>query len=62
MKPLTRKQREAVKRLYDRDADGARNYRQFRRRVMPTFYNDDCVIIKWAGMYVGIETDGYTHT
>jgi hypothetical protein len=36
-------------------------YRRFRAKVQP-FFGDTCIMIPWAGMWVGIEQDGYTHT
>lgn len=36
-------------------------YRQFRRTVVAPCY-DTCIMIKWCGMYLGIESDGYTHS
>jgi hypothetical protein len=71
---LTRKQRLALKRVFDRkpiypyvspeereQGVGAipLTYRQFRRGVI---YDRDYVGIVWCGMFVGIEKDGYTHT
>lgn len=60
---LTRPQRIALKRLYDRAAksDPDLTYRAFRRTVRP-YFGDDCVLVPFAGMWVGIEPDGYTHT
>lgn len=34
-------------------------YRQFRRGVQP---GPGCVMVQWAGMWLGIEPDGYTHS
>ena len=64
MKPLTRLQREAVLKVYGRGWGGnpkPRTYLQFRRTAqrLPC---DDCIIVPWAGMWLGIEPDGYTHT
>ena len=77
---LTRQQREALKRVYDRTAlviepDGTtRNakqneqyyglaryatYREFRRTVQRGY---DCIMVPWCGMWLGIESDGYTHS
>lgn len=36
-------------------------YRQFRRHVYRPGY-DDCVMVPWCQMWLGIETDGYTHS
>jgi len=82
---LTRQQREALKRVFDRhpipadyddrclyhiNCDGrpqVRNrevyevmtYRQFRKTVQPGY---GCAMVPWAGMWLGIEKDGYTHS
>jgi hypothetical protein len=36
-------------------------YRRFRAKVQPAF-SDSCVMLPWKGMWLGIETDGYTHS
>jgi len=78
MTRLTRAQRVALKKVYDRGpilpwisryerylyergelAVTPISYRQFRRGVQP---GPDCVMIQWAGMWLGIEPDGYTHS
>ena len=58
---LTRAQREAVYRKYQQNPDGTTNYRDFRRRIRP-FTSDSCIMLYWCGMWLGIETDGYTHS
>ena len=60
MKPLTRQQREAVLKLYQRNSSGAASYLQFRRRFR--WYYGDYIGGGWCGMFIGIELDGYTHT
>jgi hypothetical protein len=37
-------------------------YRRFRAKVQPCFDKSGCVMIQWRGMWLGIETDGYTHS
>ena len=66
---ITRSQREAVKRLYDRSPDGAVSYLAFRRRFrlctvgVGTFgIFGDYIGGAWCGMFIGIETDGHTHS
>jgi len=59
MKPLTRKQREALWKLYQR-TDMLKTYLQFRRTAHQTHM--DCVMVPWCGMFVGIEPDGYAHS
>jgi len=34
-------------------------YRDFRRKVEP---GPGCIMIPYAGMWLGIEPDGYTHS
>lgn len=34
-------------------------YREFRKTVQEGF---DCLMVKWAGMWLGIERDGYVHS
>lgn len=36
-------------------------YRQFRRTVQP-YFGGDCIMVPWCGMWLGIETDGHTHS
>ena len=76
---LTRAQRVALKRVYDRGTVWAKGtgkttcdsaygvgapltYREFRARVQPCFDKSGCVMLHWAGMWLGIEKDGYTHS
>ena len=37
------------------------SYRQLRRTVRPELYGS-AVIVRWAGMWIGIEPDGYAHS
>lgn len=70
---LTRPQREALLRVYrrvleaDRPAMNAQQYiaftyLKFRRTVQPTIGCDGCIMVPFAGMWLGIERDGYTHS
>ena len=68
---LTKPQRKALARIYQRlinDAQpkhpfehqrGVPSYRAFRRTVQP---GPGCVMVRYAGMWLGIEPDGYTHS
>ena len=60
---LTKKQRAALFQLYNRPLDNgtSETYLQFRRKVIKASY-DDCIMISWCNMWIGIETDGYTHS
>jgi len=55
---LTRKQRESLHCKWLQN-NQSMTYREFRRTVSPGF---DCVMVQWSGMWLGIETDGYTHS
>ena len=67
MLKLTREQREALARVYARKhpvpevgvSDWLRGYRAFRRTVQP---GPGCIMVRWAGIWLGIEPDGYTHS
>lgn len=37
-------------------------YRKFRRTVQPCFDGSGCIMVPYANMWLGIETDGYTHS
>ena len=71
MKPLTKAQRKALAKVYNRRPEDnipnprigfvGRSYLTFRR----TAHNNglmDCVMVPWCGMWLGIELDGYTHS
>ena len=55
---LTKQQRASLKRKWTQDNQGM-SYLAFRRAVI-VFH--DCIMVKWCGMWLGIETDGYTHS
>jgi len=61
-KPLTKEQRLALFRIYNREwIAKPETYLAFRR----TAYHDHimgCVMVPWSGMWLGIEPDGYTHS
>jgi hypothetical protein len=72
---LTRPQRVAVKRIYDRgpmDINGDPvgpgclhtpiTYREFRRKAQPVIGCSGVAMIYARGMFIGIEPDGYAHT
>jgi|ETNvirome_6_1000_1030641.scaffolds.fasta_scaffold20175_3 hypothetical protein len=64
---LTKAQRRAVYNIYQRNADGASSYREFRRRVFPGISWEKnkpgtYVMVNWCRMFLGIEHDGYTHS
>lgn len=85
MVKLTKAQRKALFRVFQRDFPGwetpfrriesmdirygikrvkvpSLQWRRFRKTVTPYFDNSGCVMVPWRGMWLGIETDGYTHS
>lgn len=73
MTRTTRKQREAIAKVYMRSVGPApikdkelhrkwlKGYRAFRATATPEF-GYGAVMLPWAGMVLGIEKDGYTHS
>jgi hypothetical protein len=71
---LTRAQRVALKRIYDREVwehtaikysdYDRRSYLAFRRTVEGLIGGQGCVMVPWlnGGIWLGIETDGHTHS
>lgn len=66
----TRAQREALVRVYRRVVESERRtmtpseymsftYRKFRRTVQP---GPGCLMVPFAGTWLGIEPDGHTHS
>jgi len=55
---LSTKQRKALHRKWVQNNQGL-TYQAFRRTVLP---GCDCVMVRWSGMWLGIELDGYTHS
>ena len=59
MTKLTEQQKLALYRIYSRDWNKPDSYLAFRRTVQQGF---DCIMVPYCGMWLGIETDGYTHS
>lgn len=58
----TKAQRQALLRVYRRTMAESRHrftYRRFRQTVQP---GPGCIMVPFAGMWLGIEPDGYTHS
>lgn len=60
MVKTTKEQRAAIYRKW-RQNDQTLSYRQFRQTVQPGIFND-CLMVLWSGMWLGIESDGHTHS
>ena len=65
---ITKEQQHALARAYHR-ADGKpwtlatpMPYLAFRRSIQPTFGMDGAIVVRWCGMWLAIERDGYTHS
>lgn len=58
MVKLNKEQQEALKKAWSRNDNGM-TFLQFRRSVQSGW---DCVMVQWCGMWLGIESDGYTHS
>lgn len=56
---LTRKQRESLHKKWKQNDQGL-SYKAFRRGAQQ--FMDGSIAIRWCGMWLGIETDGYTHS
>lgn len=61
MVKLTIAQRSALARVYRRGPLDI-SYLAFRRSVQGTFGMDGAVVVRWQGMWLCIEQDGYCHT
>lgn len=62
MVKLTKAQRAALCAVFHRSVHvehKCKAYRAFRRSVQP---GPGCVMVPFAGMWLGIEPDGYTHS
>ena len=51
-------QRAAIYRKWRQNNQGM-TYREFRKTAQQGF---DCLMVQWSGMWLGIETDGHTHS
>ena len=58
---LNKEQRIALYKKWIQNNQGM-TYMQFRRTVLPYLGYDNVAIVEWSGMWLGIETDGYTHS
>lgn len=58
MVQLTKPQQVSLKRKWQQESQNM-TYLQFRRTVQQGW---DCIMVKWSGMWLGIESDGYTHS
>lgn len=55
---INKEQQKALCRKWKQNNNNM-TYIQFRRTVQHGY---DCIMVNWCGMWLGIETDGYTHS
>ena len=60
MAKLTKDQQTKLARKWEENKQDM-TYLQFRRSVEPSIGCDGAIMVKWCGMWLGIETDGYSH-
>lgn len=58
---LTEDQKDALVRKFHQNDQGM-TYKKFRDSAQPTIGCDGAVAVLWCGMWLCIETDGYTHS
>lgn len=58
---ITKQQAQSLYNKWVQNDQGV-SYLVFRRSVEQTFGYDDAIVVKWCGMWLCIETDGYCHT
>ncbi len=60
---ITPEQLRALWLKFEQHADGAGGFEEFKRRARPVGVGSDSyIILRWCGMTLGIEWDGYTHS
>ena len=60
---MTVAQRDALERKWQEMDEKTRPpLQRFLDSVKPTFHMDNAVTVFWCGMWLAIETDGYTHS
>ena len=58
---ITRKQAESLFAKWTHEKGGI-SYLQYRRGITPLMGEDFAFCVRWCGMWVCIEPDGYCHT
>ena len=53
-------QYKALTRKYRQNPDGAKDFSEFQGRAVIGY--GGVIMLHWCGMWLGIETDGYTHS
>lgn len=42
--------------------DNGMTWAEFAKTAQPTFHMDNAIVVKWCGMFLCVEEDGYTHS
>ena len=58
---MTREQRQALTAKWSQ-ADEGLTLEDFIRSAQDTVLMDGAIVVKWCGMWLAIETDGYCHS
>jgi len=56
---INEKQLVSLQRKWMQSPDG-QTWKQFQNSVQPAI--DNSIVVRWCGMYLQIETDGYCHS
>jgi hypothetical protein len=59
---LNKIQQQTLCKLYQGNPDGLPSYWCFRHRVFPLIGEPEVPMLRFCGITVGIEPDGYTHS
>lgn len=60
--PVTDEQIKALQRKYQQDPNGADSFEDFCSKVQGRLDRYGTLMLFWCNMWLGIETDGYTHS
>jgi hypothetical protein len=60
---ITADQLRGLRRKYEQSPDGSKSFEEFLTRVRSGGVGTEAyILVHWCGMWLGIETDGYTHS
>lgn len=58
---MTEEQTGSLRRKWNQD-NNDKTFCEFVESAQPTILMDNAIVIQWCGMWLAIETDGYTHS
>ncbi len=59
---INKAQQQALLKKFKQAPSGFASYRAFRKSIHAQLFGDTSIMVEWCGMWLGIETDGYTHS